>query len=241
VIVMRNVVLVATLAVAAAAPAHAQMKWNDRGFANLSGLYQSGPGNSTQKGSFELYEEPGTFEGPWHLGGGGALDLSGGMRVWRNLAVGLGYSHFSSSGPVNVTARIPDFLVFDQLHEQAINAGDFHHSQNVVHVSAVWFWPVTDKIDVAVSAGPSIFRAKADYVTGVNVLPNTSTATGVSRASASESAVGGHIGVDATYLIRPRIGAGLLLRYAGASVDLRAVNSLDLGGMQAGVGVRVRF
>jgi hypothetical protein len=91
--VMRNVVLAATLVVVASAPAQAQMlTWQDRGFVNFSAVLQSGPGDSDLNGSFELYLQTGTYQGPWDLSGGAALDLSGGIRVWRNLAVGLGYS-----------------------------------------------------------------------------------------------------------------------------------------------------
>lgn len=251
---MRNIVLAATLGVAAAAPAQAQMlTWQDRGFVNFSAVLQSGPGNNTVNGSFELYEETGTYQGPWHLSGGASLDLSGGMRVWRNLAVGLGYSRLADTSPVTITALIPDRLDFDRPHEETIDVGELDHSQNVVHISAVWFWPVTDKIDVAVSAGPSIFSVKADTVTGIDVLPDTSIPTGVVVSSASESTVGIHFGVDVTYKLtqlsrriatlpgNPWVGAGLLLRYAGSSVDLPAVNSLDVGGFQAGIGLRVRF
>ena len=248
---MRNVVLAAALVVVAAAPAQAQMmSWQDRGFVNFSAVLQSGPGDSSLNGTFELYLQTGTYQGPWDLSGGAALDVSGGLRVWRNLAVGLGYSRFSDSAPVTLTAQIPDPLVFDQPHERVISTGNLDHSQNAVHISATWFWPVTDKIDVAISAGPSIFNVKADTVTGIEVEPNTTIPTGVVVSSASESGVGGHIGVDVTYLIKskisslpgsPSLGAGLLLRYAGASVDLPAVDSFDVGGFQAGLGVRVRF
>ena len=51
-----------------------------------------------------------------------------------------------------------------------------------------------------------------------------------------------HFGVDATYLITPRYGVGALLRYTVGSVDLGgADNSLTVGGLQIGVGARVRF
>ncbi|HXW03713.1 MAG TPA: hypothetical protein VD833_00660 [Vicinamibacterales bacterium] len=249
----RNVVLAAALGLAAAIPVPAQaqmLSWQDRAFVNFSAVIQSGPGDSPVNGSFELYEETGTFQGPWDLGGGAALDLSGGYRVWRNLAVGLSYSRFGDSAPVTLTALVPDPLTHDQPQERTVDAGELDHTQSAVHLSATWVWPMTDKIDVALSGGPSFFRVRADTVTGIDVEPNTSNPTGVVLSSESESAVGAHIGVDVTYRVWPRgavqprepwIGGGILLRYAGASADLSSIDSLDLGGVQLGFGVRVRF
>jgi outer membrane protein with beta-barrel domain len=238
---MKNVLGVITL-VLAAAPAHAQtMQWQDRGFANVNILAQPQSRNVTVSSSFDLYDEPATVEGPRKIGGGAVFDVSGGYRVWRNLAVGLGYSYFADSSNVTATARIPDPLVFDQPVQQDLNAGKLDHSENAVHISAVWFWPVTDKIDVALSAGPSIFNVSDRGVSGVTVQPNTSIATGVITDKASETGIGINAGVDVTYLVTRKIGAGVLLRYAGSSVDLPTVQSLNVGGFQIGAGLRYRF
>jgi hypothetical protein len=48
--------------------------------------------------------------------------------------------------------------------------------------------------------------------------------------------------VDVTYLVTPRYGAGVLLRYTRGSVDIEGANdSLTVGGFQIGAGLRVRF
>jgi hypothetical protein len=238
---MRNVVFGAMLALAVAAPAQAQMVWQDRGYVNVNALLQTVSRDVSATGSFDLYDEVATFDAPRKIGSGVVFDISGGAKVWRNLAIGLGYSRLSNTDNVTVTARIPDPIEFDLPHEQVLSAGDLEHSESAVHLSAVWFWPVTDKIDVAFSAGPSFFTVKQTHVTSVNVESNSFIATGVSVANAKESAAGLHIGVDATYLVTPRFGAGILLRYAGASVDVAGIEDLNVGGFQLGVGLRVRF
>jgi hypothetical protein len=238
---MKASVLGVIALVLTAAPAYAQMQWQDRGFANVNVLAQPQSRDVTVTSTFSLYDETATATGPRKIGGGGVFDISGGYRVWRNLAIGLGYSHFSDSSGVNVTASIPDPLVFDSPNVQQLDAGKLDHSENAVHISAVWFWPVTDKIDVAVSAGPTIFNVSDQGITGVTVQPNTSIATGVTTDKASETALGVNLGVDVTYLVTKKIGAGLLMRYAGSSVDLPWVDSLDVGGFQIGAGLRYRF
>jgi hypothetical protein len=238
---MRNVVLAAAIALAVAAPAQAQMVWQDRGYVNVNGLVQTVSRDVSATGSFDLYDEVATFQAPREIGGGAVLDLSGGYKVWRNLAIGLGYSRFSNTDNVTVTAQIPDPILFDSPNQQTLSAGDLEHSESAVHVSAVWFWPVTDKIDVAVSAGPSFFTVKQTSVTSITVQPNTSVATGVNISNVKESGTGGHVGLDVTYLLTPRIGAGVLLRYAGTSVDLPGADGLGVGGFQLGLGARLRF
>jgi hypothetical protein len=238
---MRNVVWAAALLVAAAAPAQAQMRWQDRAYANVNLLLQPASRDANLDGSFPLYDELGTFEGDRQIGGGAVFDLSGGARVWRNLAVGLGFSRFGNSNSVSITARVPDPLVFDAPLAQTLSAGELDHSETAVHISAVWFWPYSDKIDFAFFAGPSIFSVNHQTVTAISVIENTATATGVTTAEASETTVGINIGADVSYMITPRYGAGVLLRYAGGSVEVPSVDSLGVGGFQIGAGLRVRF
>jgi hypothetical protein len=235
--------VIGTIALAlVAVPAQAQMRWQDRGFANVNLVAQPQSRDAALNSAFELFDEQATVASVRDIGGGLVLDLAGGVRVWRNLAVGIGYSYFSDSSDVDVIATIPDPLVFDQPVVQNLTASGLDHSEQAVHFSAVWFWPVTDKIDVAVSAGPSIFNVSDVGATGVSLQPNTATATGVTTVEASETAGGFHAGFDVTYLVTRRIGVGFLLRYAGASVDVPTANdSLDVGGFHIGTGLRWRF
>ena len=48
-------------------------------------------------------------------------------------------------------------------------------------------------------------------------------------------------GIDGRYLISKRIGAGVFLRYAAAKANLTPATTLNVGGFQAGAGVRVKF
>jgi len=50
-------------------------------------------------------------------------------------------------------------------------------------------------------------------------------------------------GIDITYLVTEQLGGGLFVRWAGGSVDIPATGgtqSIDVGGMQVGIGLRVR-
>ena len=61
-------------------------------------------------------------------------------------------------------------------------------------------------------------------------------------ASASKTAAGFNIGIDAQYMLRKKYGAGIIARYAVGSVSLPgASKKLTVGGFQFGVGGRYRF
>ena len=88
--------------------------------------------------------------------------MSAGYKVWRNLALGVGYSWTDSKSPASITASIPDPRFFDRPRSATATTPDLKHSENVINLMAVWMMPITDKIDVGVSAGPSIFNVKQE-------------------------------------------------------------------------------
>jgi hypothetical protein len=54
--------------------------------------------------------------------------------------------------------------------------------------------------------------------------------------------MGIHFGVDITYLVTPRYGVGVLARYTWGSADITGADeSVTVGGLQIGGGLRIRF
>ena len=68
------------------------------------------------------------------------------------------------------------------------------------------------------------------------------TITSTSLEKVDKTTVGIHFGVDVTYLVTPRYGVGVLARYTWGSADLTgADDSVTVGGLQIGGGLRIRF
>jgi outer membrane protein with beta-barrel domain len=232
--------LVASVMVPASAVA--QMTWTDKGYASVNVGGQAGSHTLTTAPAFRIYDEDGSLATSQKAGGGGFVDLSGGYRVRRNLLVAVGFSHSGSSDDVTINAQVPDPARFERLRSVDATLPDAKHSENAVHFSAVWMVPVTDKIDVGVSAGPSVFMVKQDLATGLTITEPGPTVTSVTSAESKKTVAGFNLGVDVTYLLTKKIGAGVLARYAGGSVKLPdAAKSLGVGGFQFGVGLRYRF
>lgn len=225
-----------------AAPAQAQMAWTDRGFVNVNLGVQTGSQTFTVATPFEIYGEPGSVTSTVDAKGGALFDVSAGYKVWRNLALGVGYSRTGKSSDAAVTASVPDPLIFDQFRSVNATAADLSHNENTIYLTGTWMIPVTDKVDVAVAFGPAIFSVKQEIANGVEVTEPGPSVTRVNVGSIDETTVGIHVGVDVTYLITPRWGVGGLARFTRGSVDVdNASEKLDVGGFQVAGGLRVRF
>lgn len=243
---MNRTLMIAATGVAlclwSASDAQAQMQWTDRVFLNVNIGAQAPSQSLSAETSPDIYGEAASFVSKQDVGGGAFFDISGGYKLWRNLAVGIGITHAGSKADLTVNASIPDPLVYDHLRPVTAVLPDAKHSQTAINLSGTWIVPVTDKIDVGYVFGPTIFLASQD-LPGIPTFSEPGpTITSLPRESVDKTTLGIHFGVDGTYLVTPRYGVGVLVRYTWGSADIAgAGDSVTLGGFQIGAGLRVRF
>ena len=229
-----------------------------RYFFNVSFGGQSGEQTFTDSSTFPIYNETGAVAAAHSIGGGTLFDIALGGHVWRSLSVGLAYSSISNKNDATVSIRVPHPVIFGQSRTATATAPDLKHSESVVHLQFIWRIPLRNKFEIAVVGGPSFFSVKQTLAT-VNAPQDISdpppyttvTINTVTLTDVKDSPVGGHIGVDGTYLIttykRVGIGVGGFVRYAGASLDLPTTpgmtrdTDLTAGGTQAVLGLRLRY
>lgn len=230
------------LSVLAAAPASAQMTWTDKAFLNVNFGVQETSHTLDTSSTFDLYGETGSLTTTQPIDGGALFDIGGGYKVWKNLAVGLSFSRASTDGDAALAANVPDPNFFDRHRGVTGIAPDAAHSENAIHIQGTWVMPVTDKMDLGFSFGPTIFMVKQDVPTGITVSEPAPTVASTTITREDKTAAGINLGVDLNYFFTPRIGGGILARYTYGSVDLdSAEESLGLGGFQIGFGLRLRF
>jgi hypothetical protein len=223
------------------------MQWEGKGFATIGFGIQGNSRDFTTRSEPIINDEPALITSAQNVGSGLLFEISGGYRVWRNLIVGLGYSHFGDSSASTVTAAIPHPLVSDTPRNASASVGDLGHSENGFHFTATWMIPVTDKIEVGVFGGPSVFSVGQDLVSDVGYTESADfTSVTLNDPVITEenvTAVGVNIGAEVTYLLRPRYGITGFMRYAGATADFDGVDGGDLkvGGFHIGFGFRYRF
>jgi len=218
------------------------MKWTDKGFANINIGAQSGSHDVETNTTFTVYDEDAHVNTTQKTGGGFLFDLNGGYKVWSNLVVAVGYTFMSDSTDGAVTAAIPDPAVFDRLRNVTATADNLSHAEHAINFSGVWMVPVTDKVDVGISFGPTIFMVKQELPDTITFTEPGPTVTGINKKDVDKTTAGVNFGVDVTYLLTKKAGIGGMLRYTWGSVDLDGTSDkLTVGGFQIGVGARYRF
>jgi hypothetical protein len=96
-----------------ALPAEAQMpQWQDRGYFTFSLGIQPQSREFDEVSTPVIYRENASISVPHTISSGIFADLSAGYRVWENLAIGLGFSHFSDTDTPTLTAQIPNPFYF---------------------------------------------------------------------------------------------------------------------------------
>jgi len=191
--------------------------------------------------SFPLYNETAAVNAAEAVDGGGLFDISGRYRIMPNVSAGVGFSIFSKKGDGTLVASIPNPNFLNRPATSTTDATDLKHREQAVHLMAAYTIPITmvDNLDATVFAGPSFFSLKQDILSAT-VTPNTQTAV-VATTSESESKAGANIGVNINYMATPNYGAGVFLRYAGATIKLPSAGDVKVGGLQLGIGARLRF
>ena len=221
----------------------------ERGYGHLNLGVQATSHDLDQDTAFVIYDEPGRIQVGGSGGGGALFDIGGGWRVWRQLYAGLSFTSGSNTEDAAINGTVPHPFFFDEFRTVTGTAPGLKHSEQAVHLQAMWRFPVTTRFDVLVGGGPTFFSVDQDLVSGITVteigIPTTGVnLTGVTVERASEGTVGFNLGADGTYLLTRRFGVGGFLRFTGGSTTLTTGGNtvdLDVGGLQIGIGGRVRF
>jgi hypothetical protein len=216
-----------------------------------NGLFLPGASSFTDDFEFTEFVEPGTIETSFDTKSAFGFDGSLGVRIWRNVGIGAGVSTFSPAsredGGGEVTARIPHPFHFKQHREVTGDAG-LRRKETAIHLDVLYFVPVRDNLQVILAAGPTFFQAEQSFVNDVlydQTYPfDEATFRGVDRDNESASGTGFNASLDLAWRFSRSFGLGGLVRYTRAQLPFtpgeRTV-TVDVGGVQAGLGVRIIF
>lgn len=227
------------------------------GYLNLNAAYQPGEHSLTQRLFTPLYDETATYDVNYVSSPDVALDAALGFRVWSNLAVGLGATQFRYRHGVDVTGTVPHPLFYMRHREARDRPGGFDRTDVGVHLQVAWVARMADRLDVTLSAGPSLLRVELDWVSSIVPLevgpPYDAVQADLSRASLRKNVPGVNAGVDLMYHLARSLEPGARFWTAGIGIFLRwtaGTSALDefgpdetiaLGGLHGGVGLRFRF
>lgn len=225
--------------------------WADRGYVNIGFGVESGSSSITDTKNLVIYEEAATVTSNTTWTSGSLVDAAFGLRVWRNMTVGVAYHQEENDADGELTGTIPSPIFFNRprtLSQEVV----LERKEKAAHVVIGWAVTISEKFDVLVSGGPSFFRLEQDVVANVEIgergSPFTEVVARPTIETRKKSLAGFNVGADATYILWSnddvRVGAGGFVRFTQASGDILMLvteQSTDVGGVQFGFGGRIRF
>jgi hypothetical protein len=157
--------------------------------------------------------------------GKAALLIDGGfaVRLKGNIGVGVSISRFKGEGSAGVTAQMPHPFLLDTFREVSGNASSLDNTELGYHLQLQYSRPLSRRLRLVVSAGPTFFDVKRDLVTAVQIdeaYPfDTATFRSATASVAKGSGIGFNAGADVAWTFNRSAGLGAMVRYARGSVD----------------------
>jgi hypothetical protein len=223
--------------------------WPERFYVSFNGGVQTTANGFSDRFEFQQYLETANTNVEYESDGGPFFDGGVGVRLWKGLGAGVGFSSFTKDNPAQIDARIPHPFFDAQPRELSGEATGLTRADRVVHVQVMALLDPSGPLRLALFGGPSFFRVEQDVVTGVRYTEeypyDTATFTAADTQAIDASAVGFNAGADVIWMIHRNIGIGGLLRFTRASLDLDMPDNrtipIDAGGFQGGGGIRIVF
>jgi hypothetical protein len=230
-------------------PARPRKPPKDRGFIGLSAGVQAIPVTFSDDFTYPVNAEDAQTQARYRLGTAIAADATVGVHFWKKRAgAAVSVTRTSGSARAAILAQVPHPFFDNQHREVSGEADGVERTETAVHVD-LYYLRTTGKLRLMLTAGPTWFNVEQQLTTSVSVdetYPyDTAAFRDVGNERVTASAIGGNIGADVSWMFSPSLGAGVLARYARGSVRLNAVEGHDVptdaGGLQIGVGVRIKF
>ncbi|MGE3956258.1 MAG: hypothetical protein AB7H96_06020 [Vicinamibacterales bacterium] len=189
-----------------------------------------------------VYEEPARLDATYPIGSGVLFDFGTGYRVFGDVYVGVTVAMFSKTGDATTLSDVPDPVLFDRPRLDIAGAATgLKRSELSIIPQVMFVRALTDKVDLTAGVGPTFVRLKQDVISSFTVANRTQNVTPVTSTE-SANGTGIAVSVDLTYALTSRLGFGGFARFAPAKVDLAAAGEkVNVAGMQAGAGIRLRF
>lgn len=179
-----------------------------------------------------------------------SFDVGGGVRVWRNLVAAVTVSRFEDRRTAGLAGEIPHPFFFARSRSITGESPSLKHTEQAAHVRAMWLLPVNRRLQLAVFAGPSFFSIRRQLIEDIEYADSypydAASYEGSILRSVSQIRTGFNVGGDVAWFFAKNVGAGAGVRFAQAKSRLTSpanggTVSLDLGGVQAAAGIRLRF
>lgn len=198
--------------------------------------------------TFPYFAETARLEGVYDVDNGIAVDVGGQVRVWRSLSGGVAVTRLTRNTESETRGSYPHPFFFNTNRTGTWPSGSLDRTEIGVHLSAAWEMVQRPRFMVSVFGGPSFFNYEQAVVNEVDVIqsyPYDSIDAHLVTGTLDGTVVGFHAGGDVSWFFSRYVGVGGLIRFTSATDDVHIAGgqpfNLELGGLQGGVGIRLRF
>src|SRR6185295_23668 len=105
-------------------------------YISINGAFQTAGDDFGQTVTFTRYAEQGTFTTDYQVESGPALNVSGGVNLFRYFGVGVGVTRYSKNSPIGFTASVPHPFFFNRARSVTADITDLKREELAVHVQA---------------------------------------------------------------------------------------------------------
>ena len=243
---MRVIAVVLAFVLIAATAQAQSAAWMDRGYLS-AGVDVRFAGGSVADVQHPIdFAEAAVVNTTYQMKAAPGLEVGGGVRVWRNVGIGVDVSYVTKAANGSIDAQVPHPLAFGK--PRAVSGvAELARNETVVNVQVLWMvpLPIDRHWQVAIEGGPSWVSVNQDVVEDVTITQaypyDTAAYTGVVTQRSSQSGIGFNAGIDGTYLYTRHVGVGASAVFTRAHVPIGASASSDAGGLHLAAGLRLRF
>ena len=216
----------------------------------LNGGYQAAPSAFGARYTERAYGEEATFETFHSLDGGPAADAGLTLHLDERLGLGVAVTWMQAADTATFTGAVPHPLVAERPRMASPQELGLKRKELAVHLFAAWRIPLSPRMELTLSAGPTAVNVAQDTVVGLlfqEGAPPDFDQIGLEAEAGRQrrNAIGGHIGLDLAFMATRYVGIGYFVRLARATVELpgrgETVISANVGNLQTGAGFRFRF
>lgn len=244
----RRIIIALSLLALASPPARAQQPPAPRGVVSINGGWQASDRTFADSFSFDQYAESGRVDVDYGVKAGPVFEGGLGVRLWKALGFGVSFSSFTDTSQATVSASVPHPFFFSRAR-QIDGTVNTKREETTINAQIMAFVPAGSRVLLVLSAGPSYMTVRQTLVSGVDWNESypydTATFRAADTLTPSETVTGFNAGADVIVRLGRSLGLGALVRYTQGSVDLSPAEgrtiTVDLGGLQAGGGIRLIF
>lgn len=219
---------------AAAAPA-------EKFFLNVSAGGQLTTVEVKGTASATVYNQTALANTSREVSGGPLFDLTLGVPVHGKLALAGTVSLRKATSDAALSASVPHPLFSDAPRSVSTTVAGMTHQETWFGALAAYTLSSTGRRSITIMAGPMVVAVKHDSVTGIAVTEGSSATSPTVTATVggiNKTFWGYTIGTDVRVMLTKTVGVGGFIRYTAAPGNITGVESVTLGGLQAGAGIR---